>query len=133
MGMVFVYGSLKTGGYNSCLMVGSEFIGRAHMCRKYLMVSLGPFPGLLYNHDAKVPASGEVYKVSKKTLKRLDQLEGHPNFCRRKRVWVNLGGGKKVRCWVYFYNQPIHPQTVKDRAVASGHWPCTPVRAASTM
>jgi gamma-glutamylcyclotransferase (GGCT)/AIG2-like uncharacterized protein YtfP len=48
---------------------------------------------------------GELYKVDELTLKRLDRLEGHPDFYRRSDITViDLETGSPVNCQAYIYN-----------------------------
>ena len=44
------------------------------------------------------PVLGEVYLVDPGTLRRLDQLEGHPTFYRR--TPITLADGREVACYV---------------------------------
>jgi len=57
---------------------------------------------------------GEIYKVSTKVLKRLDQLEGHPDWYIRKSF--KIGNLKKV--WIY-----LNPEEAKlTNQIKSGRW-----------
>ena len=70
---VFVYGTLKKGFGNHRLLAEAEYVGPA--CVKGHLISLGGFPGLIYNpHEV---TQGEVYRVTSATQwERLDRLEG---------------------------------------------------------
>jgi gamma-glutamylaminecyclotransferase len=91
---VFVYGTLKKNFNNHYLLERSKFEGKATISG-FKMVDLGAFPGAVRTEDQSV-IHGEVYSISLDTLKRLDQLEGHPDFYKRERVSTKYG-----QAWVY--------------------------------
>tara|TARA_R100000995_G_scaffold27458_1_gene11969 strand:- start:888 stop:1607 length:720 start_codon:yes stop_codon:yes gene_type:complete len=89
---VFVYGTLKTGGYNNVLLKNSEFVGRTTL-PNYYMFSNGWFPYI--THKRNVPVAvlqdfynktgeetsliiGEIWNVSQTTLENIRNLEGVP-------------------------------------------------------
>lgn len=80
--LVFVYGTLKKGFSNHHFLKDQEYLGKAEI--KGTMISLRHFPGvcLVGNDDIL----GEVYEINDETLKRLDHLEGHPSFYKRKEI-----------------------------------------------
>lgn len=95
---VFVYGTLKRGRGNNALLSDSEFIGEAYSGK---LGALGghtvPFfyPEEILEHlgqqDSIARIKGEVWKTdSSRTLRRLDTLEGHPNFYYRSLMRANL-------------------------------------------
>lgn len=107
---VFVYGTLKEGLSNHGLLANSEFIGKASTLSEYYMVGEGmPFPYVLgrtyefkeidlKGHRIK----GEIYKVDKATLNRLDLLEGVPSLYTRESIWVQTTETGRVE-EVYLY------------------------------
>jgi len=58
--------------------------------------------------------TGEVYSVDDATLKRLDQLEGHPDAYRREQAEVVLEDGTELIAWIYFFD------TAEGNLVESG-------------
>lgn len=84
--LVFVYGTLMQGfGNHRLLEAGrARYIGRAATKPRYTLVDLGHFPGML--EGGKTSVRGEVFEVDAQTLAKLDRLEGHPRFYRRKPV-----------------------------------------------
>lgn len=48
-----------------------------------------------------------MYEVDDETLRILDQIEGHPDWYRRKQVYVFCVNKRKVyTAWVYFFHCP---------------------------
>lgn len=105
--IVFVYGTLKRGFGNHHLLNGSKFISQAITKEKYaLYVSGIPF---VIEDEPVSHIAGEVYEVDDKTLARLDHLEGHPDWYRRKSVDVSVnkdegtGDARLIEAWIYFF------------------------------
>lgn len=92
---VFVYGSLKAGFGNNYLLETSRFVGKDTF-KGGTMHSLGAFPAVVPGEGV---IHGEIYRVSSKTLARLDRLEGHPNFYERR--FIKLESGKNAV--MYFF------------------------------
>ena len=93
---VFVYGSLLPSLPNHDRYLStSKLLGfTATAAADYLLVDsdarqggVGHFPYALDNvQESTVKLVGMLYEVSDETLARLDMLEGHPNFYRRKKI-----------------------------------------------
>ncbi len=101
---VFVYGSLKVGFGNHEHFFGDNT--KAMLCgtyrtkvKNYVMYDLGYFPAVAMSSTAhdKGAIEGELYLVTPHILSRLDRLEGHPNFYKRKRVLLDDG------TWAFMY------------------------------
>jgi gamma-glutamylaminecyclotransferase len=89
--LVFVYGTLKKGFSNDKFLESSEFIGKAYTKNKFPMYIYknGPYPfPYMLNKIGENKIIGEVYKISKETLEKLDWLEGCPDFYFRKEIKV---------------------------------------------
>lgn len=112
--LIFVYGTLLKGESNHRLLEGVSCLGRVRTEARYLLVNLGRFPGMLEGGDSIV--EGEVYAVDKKTLDRLDSLEGHPRFYERKSVTLQ-GFTEPVEA----YFLPRDPYEKKPQ-IKSGSW-----------
>jgi gamma-glutamylcyclotransferase (GGCT)/AIG2-like uncharacterized protein YtfP len=87
--LVAVYGTLKKGESNHYLLKDSTFVAEGITNEEYDMVSMGSFPSII--SGGKI-IKVEIYEVDEATLKRLDQLEGHPHFYRRDKVEVFNNG-----------------------------------------
>ena len=99
---VFVYGSLKEGKYNHNRLKGSEKVGKATTVDKWAMIGEDlPFPYCIEEYDKGYNVVGEVYEVTVPIMKKLDSLEGYPNFYDKKIIKVNLDG-EEVEAWIYY-------------------------------
>lgn len=100
---IFVYGSLRRGGWNHHILAGAAFGGAAQTVEAYSL----RVDGLPMVHDAP-PVSrihGELYAVDDEGLMRLDALEGHPHLYERRQVDVHRQGDEPGRAWLYFCRQ----------------------------
>lgn len=113
MTKVVVYGSLKKGFGNSCLLENSKLL-HDKVFFTGTMASLGGFPCCTQHGNTRI--QGEMYEVDDTTLARLDQLEGHPNWYERKMVSTSEG-----EAWIYFIDRPDHYGD-GARIVKSGVW-----------
>lgn len=100
---VFVYGTLKSGFWNHCLLKGCEFLGGAVTVPTYKMIENG-FPIIMPDPEGKLLA-GEIYTVDEETLARLDQLEREGSSYDRKLIDVTLllVGGERLPTKVFIY------------------------------
>jgi gamma-glutamylaminecyclotransferase len=99
---IFVYGSLRKGLHNNYLLDNAKYIGKFATIDKYVMVGTKSFsyPYLIhptylkykiYESIANVYSNniiGEVYEIDKIMLKKLDALEGHPEYYNRRQIEV---------------------------------------------
>lgn len=108
---IFVYGSLRRGGYNHGLLRRARFLGYERTAREYTMVDLGRYPGVLSGGGTAV--LGEVYAVSAATISRLDRLEDYPRSYDRRRIPTRSGDA-----WLYVYRLSSRGA----RRVRSGDW-----------
>ena len=93
-----MYGSLRTGYHNHYyLETESEFIGKAKSIEKYSMTAEErymrgyrkraiPF----VSKKPEIEVTGEIFGVSKHTLRLLDSLECHPRWYKREEVEFEL-------------------------------------------
>ena len=101
--LVFVYGTLRHRYGNHTLLGGAKYIGDALTYEKYTMTGGGIPYVCPYEPTCRIV--GEVYKVTPLILKRLDRLEGHPQFYYRVIIRTNTGR----RAWIYFCNRGTGP------------------------
>lgn len=108
---VFVYGTLKRGYRNHYLLEGKE--GKPAYA---IGMDMYEGPGFPFAKEGGGIIKGELYEVERNTLERLDRLEGHPFFYRRKIKEV-VCDGKKQKAYVYLYDK-VHT----ERKIPSGEW-----------
>ena len=101
--LIFVYGSLRKGFHNDIYLKDAEFIGNFQTLEKFYMYSYKsyPFPYILRKKLEKctsepIQIQGEVYKINESILKRLDVLEGHPDFYKRQEIEVESNTEKLI-------------------------------------
>jgi len=101
---VFVYGSLKKGFGNHHILSDKA---SAFYCGHYLtkvasfeMRSYGGFPAITNTLKNGKKISGELYLCTPETIERLDSLEGHPHWYKRKRILMDDG------TWAFTYILP---------------------------
>lgn len=98
---VAVYGTLKSGYANSDLINSQFFLGGGFTSSAFPL----EVDGLPYLHDIEGDGYNvevELYDVDDECLDRLDSLEGHPNFYKRRVVDIHTDGGTQTKAWVYF-------------------------------
>lgn len=101
---VFVYGSLRKGFSNHSLLGKSKCLGTFTTKKKYVMKSLGRFPGVfkvkrmcpdttdlspsetVRKFSLYRPVEGELYEVDIPTLQSLDALESNGSFYLREKI-----------------------------------------------
>lgn len=112
---IAVYGSLRKGMYNHPLLGDSKLIETTEVNLPFKMVSLGSFPALKL-HDELNPVVVEIYEVDQPTYKRVERLEGYPQFYDRYQFLYNneevdiyyiqqvAGNEKHIKDWVEYKN-----------------------------
>lgn len=102
MHYVFVYGTLKEGFPNHCLMNGSRRVAEATL-HGFAMYSIGGYyPGVVRGIGR---ITGEVYEVNDLTV--LDRLEANGRLYQRELVPVEAAEGV-IEAWIYLYLGPLH-------------------------
>jgi gamma-glutamylaminecyclotransferase len=98
---VAVYGTLKMGYSNYWhYLSDSRYVDSGKTLNRYPLIIKG-LPYLLEDVDKGHNVEVDIFAVDDKTLAKLDQLEGHPNWYRRKKIPIRVGH-RIVSCWVYF-------------------------------
>lgn len=110
---VFVYGTLLRGEPNHGLLAGGQHMGEARTRAAFELVDLGYFPAMIAQGNTAV--LGEVYAIDEATLRKLDRLEGHPQFYIR--TTIELEHGAEVQAYLL----PAH-QARGKRRILSGNW-----------
>ncbi len=106
---VFVYGSLRKSMHNHYLLEQSHYDGIT-IVDKMEMFSLNSFPFCKFTENSEDSIMAELYYVDEKTLKRLDQLEGYPNFYDKK-LTTDI---KSREGYVYFIQNRNGLQKIKN-------------------
>uniref|UniRef100_A0A1A9VJ23 Gamma-glutamylcyclotransferase family protein n=1 Tax=Glossina austeni TaxID=7395 RepID=A0A1A9VJ23_GLOAU len=88
---IFVYGTLKNGEFNHSLLTNANngfarYLGEGKMVERYPLIIGTRFniPFLLDKCGRGQNVKGEVYEVDKEMLKKLDELEGYPDYYDRR-------------------------------------------------
>ena len=102
--VLFVYGTLKRKFHNHYLLESSKYLGNGHTKSKYALYE-SSIPFVIKDEHVSV-IYGELYEINNETLKRLDRLEGHPNWYCREQVEIITESGQTMTAWLYFYPQP---------------------------
>ena len=109
---VAVYGSLRKGLHNHCVLEDSPLLGTFVSKPEWTMLSLGSFPALVPGGDT--PIVMEVYEVDPEVFASLDMLEGYPSFYDRETIETPMGDA-----WVYFL---ADAEGYGNTIVPSGDW-----------
>lgn len=111
--LIFVYGTLKTGGVNHAQMAGQRFAGPAKLVPGFTLYSLGEYPGLVVDPLARDGVTGEIWAVDSTALDRLDAFEGvdkglYARVPAPLATWAEaLSSTESKRVWMYLYRRGI--------------------------
>ena len=94
MNRVFVYGTLKKGHRNSHFMHGAEFLGHFTTHRIYSMYEFEDYPAVCLHSRHAI--EGEVYRVSNRRFRMLDDLEWYAHCSQRSEIPTRYGDA-----WMY--------------------------------
>lgn len=111
---VFVYGTLKKGGWNHSSMDGSRCIGTGSLGKDYSLF-VDSLPKVV-RAPSECGVDGELYEVNYETLKKLDKLEGHPLFYKRELVEIFLSDGSTDEAYVYIYQSGVSSGAYRTRS-----------------
>ncbi len=113
---LFIYGTLLPGHGPKVVADVVEklrYVGQgAAQGRLY---DLGEYPGAVLNASSRTKILGRVFELpqDKNVLKSLDAYEGfNPNNLKnslfsREQTTITLDDSRKLRCWIYVYNQDV--------------------------
>lgn len=97
---LFTYGTLCRGRHNHGFLKGAKFIGEAYTGFGYTLVING-LPYLLRDNEGP-GCWGELYEINDEQLKRIDFLEGHPEWYERKEITVYCDSDNEYhKVWAY--------------------------------
>ena len=114
---IAVYGTLKKGFNNYWnYLYGSTHVGSGNTKDKYPLIVSG-LPFLVNEKGIGHNVNVDVFKVTDSALKKIDALEGHPNWYKRAQIPILVGKAKKeVLCWIYFNKKTIYPSTILHKS-----------------
>ncbi len=135
---IFVYGSLKQGGFLHDVLEGHAYlgVGQTHV-EKFWMEDAESFPcvfelqhGMKGMHQMKGRIQGELYVVDPLTMLELDRIESNGKMYKRRKVYCKaLDQGTQllrpsVQAWMYIacpeYWSHVKLQTVKPKMTGKG-------------
>lgn len=117
---VAVYGTLKKNCSNYLYYLSdSQYIGSGLTKDKYPLVIKG-LPYLINKKGVGHNVCVDVFKVTDDTLKRLDKLEGHPNWYERKQISIKVDG-YTIKCWIYFNKSMTHVGEFLHKTYVQNH------------
>lgn len=107
--LVFVYGTLKSGGSNHAQIAGQLRLGPARTAPGFTLYSLGEYPGLVADPADTSGVSGELWSVDSAALAALDAFEGvdeglYARVPAPLAAWPeNLPAAEARNAWMYLY------------------------------
>lgn len=104
---IFVYGSLKHGYMNHCLLEGQKYLGQAKTTNGYTLYDMGVCPIMVIAGDDYV--EGELYECDADTVLQLDRLEGHPGLYTRCQIVIR--GYEEEATYAYLFLWKLSPNT----------------------
>jgi gamma-glutamylcyclotransferase (GGCT)/AIG2-like uncharacterized protein YtfP/cation transport regulator ChaC len=122
MHYVFVYGTLRRYERNHYLLKGAELVAEQAWTNGKLYDTGFGYPALRETRTGLV--YGELYLVSEKVLRRLDELEGYSvdskdNLYNRKKQVISYDTGSNE---AYIYTIAEHNQQMLKTPINSGDW-----------
>ena len=116
--LLFVYGTLRSGGRSSAMLQNAQLIGDATVGGVLYDID-GEYPALvLYGNT---PVSGEVWRCANEMLPRLDAFERvDDGVFRRVGLEVDTSAGV-VACWTYVAGPALTRKLVPAQRVEK--WP----------
>ena len=105
--LIAVYGTLKKGYSNYyAYLTNAKHIGRGKTQDKYPLIVDG-LPYLVNKKGVGHNVEVDVFKVSDMQLKKVDGLEGHPQWYKRIQIPVVLKN-RTLNCWIYFNPKEVN-------------------------
>lgn len=104
--LIAVYGTLRSGYGNNSYLNGSKYIASGVTFDKYRMTG-SSIPFLLQGKNAEGGNNVrvEVYSVDDWSLKKIDQLEGHPTWYKREKIAIRLDNNIIIGAETYIINE----------------------------
>ena len=125
MSVVFVYGTLKRGNYLSSVLDKSEYIGKAQtVSDDFRLFCNGAFPYVTRAQEGETGyrIKGELYRVDSDILRRLDEIEGHPETYVRSPVRFEANGVQIAGAMYIFPDSNYLESFTSMKEVYTGEW-----------
>ena len=112
--LLFVYGTLKRGKKNHHALVNAHFLNESCTSPDYLLVDLGPYPGMVEKPLEGFSVQGELFEIPYKLIIELDKIEDAPFLFNLE--LITLANGSKA--FAYLYKQSITGKKI----LSEGMW-----------
>ena len=112
--LLFVYGTLKRGKKNHYALANAHYLNESCTSPDYLLVDLGPYPGMVEKPLEGFSVQGELFEIPYKLIIELDKIEGSPYLFHLKPIFLNDGS----KAFSYLYKQSIQG----GRILSEGVW-----------
>jgi len=113
--LLFVYGTLKRGKKNHCALANAQWLNESCTSPDYLLVDLGPYPGMVEKPQEGFSVQGELFEIPYKLIVELDKIEDAPFLFNLE--LITLADGSKT--FSYLYKQSI----AGTKILSEGVWP----------
>lgn len=100
---VFTYGTLMNNERNHHYLCNQEFISNAYI-NNYDIYNLGTYPGIIKGDDT---VYGELYRVDKDSLNKMDELEEIGYLYDRILENVYISEDESIEAYVYVYLKSV--------------------------
>lgn len=111
---LFVYGTLKRGGRNHHAIADTVYLGESLTSANYLLVDLGPYPGMIEKPLGGFAIHGELFEIPSALLSELDKIEGSPTLFEVNPITLNDG----TKAFSYLYKR----NTANARLITTCNW-----------
>lgn len=111
--LLFVYGTLKRRGKNNLVMMGEKYLGETCTSPDYLLVDLGPYPGMVKKPVGGYAVQGELFEIPCALLNELDKIEDAPTLFKLEPI--TLANGSKA--YAYLYKQSLEGAKILSEGV----------------
>ena len=113
--LLFVYDTLKRGKKNHYALANAHYLNETCTSPDYLLVDLGPYPGMVEKPQQGFSVQGELFKIPYDLLAELDKIEDAPFLFNLEPI--TLADGSKA--FAYLYKQSILGASI----LSEGVWP----------
>lgn len=113
---LFVYGTLKRGQRNHKYLEGARFLSEGRTLEEYCMYYSDYMKFPIVTWDEVSYIHGELYRVDKDTLDRIDKLES--SIFTREEVLVVLPMSGTIKTWMYI----SYLEKPDGKLIRSGMW-----------